>query len=1310
MKKRSVAILTLLVLTLTCVCLFFACNKHEHNFSNEWTITETHHYYACSCGEKQDYEEHEYDSGTVTKTPTETEKGEKTFTCLTCGKVKIQELPDLTSHQHDYSSNVTEPKCGKMGYTTYTCGCGYSYDSDYVDALEHLFTNFVYNNDATCLTDGTESAPCDRDCGADHQRPKANTKLQHSYGAWNIEIPATSTSTGTLGHYQCSGCKRYFDEEYKPIANIAIPKLEYLTIYDRVDVNGNYDENGDYVLFGSYPQTDVTDIMSSTLNALVGLPDTNDAWISYGYYIDNEVVDFMWYIDVVLETEEYRGVYFNQYRPQQLGGFDGDEESSYQDDNGYTVNNVYWFKYEPLKWRILDENTGLLLCESVIDAQEYHLSSDNYKTNREDYLGNTASVYANNYQYSTIRGWLNTTFYQIAFSQLEQSVIKTTEVDNSERSTNPNDNATAFNGGDNIYACDNTFDKVFLLSQQEITNSLYGFNSDPTVYDSARRKIATGYAKCQGVWVTKETSVTEGIGKSDWQLRSPYFERPYSVYSAMGLGISDWSGQIYCLDGVVPVIQIDFENNSHTHDFAVTYTRTETHHYKECICGERISYGTHAWDNGTQTKDPNCTEMGEKTFVCTICTKPKIESIPTKHNFETKYSNNSTHHYFKCEHCSETTEKIAHTFVSGVCVCGREEVKYVTNYDRVNSDGTENEVGDYILFGSYPQTDVTSSMGTTLNAIAGLPDTNDAWIDYGYYAEGEQSEYMWYIDIENGGEKYRGVYFTNYRPHATDDYYQATGDTFQDDYGYIINNVYWFKYEPIKWRILNEDLGLVVSDIILDAQHFYWEDYKGTKTREDYLGNSASVYANNYQYSDIRGWLNTTFYQTAFSEIEKSIIKTTEVDNSERSTNLDSNPTYLNNGVNDYACDNTFDKVFLLSMQELTNSDYKMTSKTMLYSDYSKSQGLDTEDYAGQLERYGGAYLQRSPAHYNGHSVRDVGVDGRLFEYVASVNKSHEGVVPALCLNFSYREQTGDLYQRVDADGNVKKSGTYMLFGSYPQTDVTASMGTTLNAIAGLPSTNSAWVDYGYYIQGSKSEYMWYIDIENGGEKYRGVYFNEYRPSNVTGKAEKSYTYQDDNGYNKNTVYWFKYEPIKWRILTISNNVATLLCEMIIDCQPIQNDKSTLPSGVNESNYEYSTIRSWLNDTFYNTAFSPLQKQIIKLTTVDNSAESTGDTSNQFACNDTQDYVYLLSYKEVKDNNLGFDIPEIEISRRSLQTTNYAQSQGVWVYPYSNASKGDWLLRSPRNFMSMRIVSYSGNVTTSSACPGIVPAVQIQLS
>ena len=90
-----------------------------------------------------------------------------------------------------------------------------------------------------------------------------------------------------------------------------------------------------------------------------------------------------------------------------------------------------------------------------------------------------------------------------------------------------------------------------------------------------------------------------------------------------------------------------------------------------------------------------------------------------------------------------------------------------------NTDNSTSRVGEKITFGSYPQTKVTeASLTATLNTKAGTLPTSDnsqAWTSYGYYQNGSNSEdYMWYIDVEDGGEKYRGGYFTQYRPTDTD--------------------------------------------------------------------------------------------------------------------------------------------------------------------------------------------------------------------------------------------------------------------------------------------------------------------------------------------------------------------------------------------------------------------------------------------------------------------------------------------------------------------------------------------------------------
>ena len=201
------------------------------------------------------------------------------------------------------------------------------------------------------------------------------------------------------------------------------------------------------------------------------------------------------------------------------------------------------------------------------------------------------------------------------------------------------------------------------------------------------------------------------------------------------------------------------------------------------------------------------------------------------------------------------------------------------------------------------------------------------------------------------------------------------------------------------------------------------------------------------------------------------------------------------------------------------------------------------------------------------------------------------------------------------------KKGMTVQFGTYPQSKVTdATLLSRLNAARGtLPtSANSqAWTDYGYYINGSVSSYMWYIDITDGTEEYRGVYFTSYRPYYTTNKSSTSgYSYQDDNGYTTRSVYWFKYEPITWRVLDVQSNRAFLMADLVLDSQDYHYSWAGRTIGGSTgyaNNYKESHIRSWLNDNFYNTAFNTKEKARIQTTTVDNSAASTGYSENYYA-------------------------------------------------------------------------------------------------
>ncbi len=106
------------------------------------------------------------------------------------------------SHIHKYEVVTTEPTCTEQGYVTYTCLCGYSYDSDYVDPKGHNSLNGIVTKEPTCTIDGKRTYICDS-CGEIYT--EVIKPLSHTVE----KIPAitpTMEQTGLTEGSKCSVC------------------------------------------------------------------------------------------------------------------------------------------------------------------------------------------------------------------------------------------------------------------------------------------------------------------------------------------------------------------------------------------------------------------------------------------------------------------------------------------------------------------------------------------------------------------------------------------------------------------------------------------------------------------------------------------------------------------------------------------------------------------------------------------------------------------------------------------------------------------------------------------------------------------------------------------------------------------------------------------------------------------------------------------------------------------------------------------------------------------------------------------------
>lgn len=191
------------------------------------------------------------------------------------------------------------------------------------------------------------------------------------------------------------------------------------------------------------------------------------------------------------------------------------------DNEWYAKLSDKYYKVEPIEWRVLTTDfngTGkkLLHAAKVLIKKDYDASNNNYQNSGiRKWLNSNANSDAAS-DYSASGGFLKT-----AFNAEELAKIVGTSVDNSARSTNPDNNATQWNSGNNQYASDtSTTDKVFLLSTQEATKSAYGFDENYTANSNgnARIRFPTDYAKASGAGQSASP-----INGGSWWLRSPSF-------------------------------------------------------------------------------------------------------------------------------------------------------------------------------------------------------------------------------------------------------------------------------------------------------------------------------------------------------------------------------------------------------------------------------------------------------------------------------------------------------------------------------------------------------------------------------------------------------------------------------------------------------------------------------------------------------------------------------------------------------------------------------------------------------------------
>ena len=193
-----------------------------------------------------------------------------------------------------------------------------------------------------------------------------------------------------------------------------------------------------------------------------------------------------------------------------------------------------------------------------------------------------------------------------------------------------------------------------------------------------------------------------------------------------------------------------------------------------------------------------------------------------------------------------------------------------------------------------------------------------------------------------------------------------------------------------------------------------------------------------------------------------------------------------------------------------------------------------------------------------------------------------------------------------------------------------------------------------------------------GGKKvtWDCIWFGSYPQTKIVSSSKENDLYstlEKSNGWDKNNDIiigkekyhrakkcYFKYEPIKWRVIKCENGEALLLSDIVLD-------KQKYNKRLKKVTWEKSTLRKWLNKKFMNRAFSSSEQEAIRTTKVINEDNYYYKTDGG---NDTLDKIYLLSLSETdEEKEYGFT----DSYGMTIKYSNYAD---LCDYQY-------WWLRTP---------------------------------
>ena len=141
--------------------------------------------------------------------------------------------------------------------------------------------------------------------------------------------------------------------------------------------------------------------------------------------------------------------------------------------------------------------------------------------------------------------------------------------------------------------------------------------------------------------------------------------------------------------------------------------------------------------------------------------------------------------------------------------------------------------------------------------------------------------------------------------------------------------------------------------------------------------------------------------------------------------------------------------------------------------------------------------------------------------------------------------------------------------------------------------------------------------------------------------------------------------PIKWRVLQNSGSELFILSEYILDCKRYHGKSVDITwRDCVDITWSDCDLRKWLNDEFYNIAFTATEKEFIK---------TTHCTDNGEGSPDTEDKVFLLSVNEIKD--VSDKHGKYLLRAVGTDFAKKKKPDGCCLYVYDKTNKDNYIIR-----------------------------------